>query len=329
MKRRRCVWIAVALAGLLTAGIATALGVVLVRRNRPWKAFNAGLETHEPYFLEFQENGGALTIDLPQRSPIELQLWSVDTGECRVKRGFPDYRGQFIDWCGQNDLILNNSLSCIRAVSLTTGNVVGGFDRNDEQHVGVGFVTRSDLIAASFHDRIELVRLDGSVVQTLRFPGYETKDGFISFSASASYVTAHGFVWSTRDGKLIARLPENASVVGDTRSGALVLVTKVNDESVLGVYSIPSFRLLHEIARDPQLSASLSDSGDRVVIRRPSRIDVYSVDTAEVLRRIPFSPPKTENDDGERWPLITISFAGDRVALGFPGGRVEVWEIPP
>lgn len=60
--------------------------------------------------------------------------------------------------------------------------------------------------------------------------------------------------------------------------------------------------------------------------RRPEgrSVDVVSLEDGRLLRRVPLAVPETDPDDD-----FALSAAGDRLAIAHPGGRIEVWDVPP
>jgi hypothetical protein len=319
--RRKRLALGLALVGvfLQAVGVAT----VLWKRTHPRLVIRTGLA--EPYLIRLQEDGRTLTVDLPQRTPREQQLWSLDTGEGRRSRTFPEYGGQFIDWCARNDNALNNTASRIRVVSLSTGKVVGDFSRGGEGFVVVGFVPGADLLAAGIRDRIELVSFEGKVLQTVRRPtGDPERSVFASFDGSAELIVAEEptatLVWSTRDGQLVARLPIG-NIVGVV-GGSLVLLA---DLKTVRIHRIPTGEVVRELVLDDdRWESRLCDSAERLAIVSRSKVSVYSVETGERLWRRDLSPAAGDL----RIPRCALSTHGERLALGFEDGRVEVWDLP-
>jgi hypothetical protein len=201
---------------------------------------------------------------------------------------------------------------------------------------------RGDLVAAGRRDAEVEIRStrSGELLKTLIVPkGIWTPDNPIAvqvtFSPGERFVRAREFglsfpiVWSFPEGEANVKTIDVSHAnfrEAITDAGTLVIAW-INEHNELRItrYSIADGTKLHQLEFGQDVLLAMSTAGERLatIDGTRSNLEVRATDTGRVVFRVRLS---------ERWDFwtckATLSAGGDRLALRYPNGVVEVWDVP-
>jgi hypothetical protein len=180
-----------------------------------------------------------------------------------------------------------------------------------------------DCIAVPCSERVVILRVsDGRAIDVVPVPsdvGLLTRAHYSSDGALVAAVVDQSPEYEIRvfrlaDKSLVARIKGVGSHFFNFDARVLAIR---NDDGTLELHDLPSGKLVRALV--PKALA-LSASGERAALMTESGIVVIATESGELLRRV-------KVDGTMKW--ATLDGDGERLAIGYDDGRVDIWEIAP
>ncbi len=259
------------------------------------------------------------------------QVWSLETGA--VERTLPDLP-RILDTRTGRGLVSSDGGADL-VMDFTTGLAAPLPSRGDVDGLGPGAETFATVTSTGLVE-VRTVK-DGSRARALALP------------VDAPFVGKDGLrgavVFAPRGERLGICLPDHDVLIGELATASwsrvgrgehvrftpngFVFWPRIGESVEYPIWR--NARGSREIAATPREGVgqpyAVSESGERFArvrldaTERPAEVVVEATETGEALRRVPLAP-------GSEVLFVALSAEGERLAVAYMDGTVEVWEIP-